>query len=232
MTGRDRTCDAPRFRRALYRAELRSHEVGGAGARTGDLLLYQRGALPSELSAKWARLGSNQQPLVCETSALPLSYSPVRDPGQGIEPRSPRSERGVLPLDDPGTLFLSAVVTREQQEARRSSPLRPSLRSRSDRRSRRVPLNEPQSHPHVSFDRRSNDVFHASRLPFDPGSAIHSFCARPSVIAVLRGGALEPELSVAVLEKLQAKADAIVQRPFAAHGAEMSFSLRRGLDSV
>src|SRR3954464_8613318 len=43
VTGRDRTCDAPRFRRALYRAELRSRE--------------------------WARLGSNQQPLVCKTSA-------------------------------------------------------------------------------------------------------------------------------------------------------------------
>src|SRR5215203_3925675 len=31
VTGRDRTCDAPRFRRALYRAELRSPEMGGAG---------------------------------------------------------------------------------------------------------------------------------------------------------------------------------------------------------
>jgi hypothetical protein len=31
VTGRDRTCDAPRFRRALYRAELRSREMGGAG---------------------------------------------------------------------------------------------------------------------------------------------------------------------------------------------------------
>jgi hypothetical protein len=31
VTGRDRTCDAPRFRRALYRAELRSREMGGTG---------------------------------------------------------------------------------------------------------------------------------------------------------------------------------------------------------
>ena len=31
VTGRGRTCDAPRFRRALYRAELRSREMGGAG---------------------------------------------------------------------------------------------------------------------------------------------------------------------------------------------------------
>ena len=63
---------------------------------------YQRGALPPELSAVdgiWARLDSNQQLLACETSALPLSYSPMgAAPGQGVEPRSPRSERGVLPV--------------------------------------------------------------------------------------------------------------------------------------
>jgi hypothetical protein len=44
VAGRNRTCGAPRFRRALYRAELRP-----------------RG---------WARLESNQRPLVCKTSAL------------------------------------------------------------------------------------------------------------------------------------------------------------------
>jgi hypothetical protein len=27
----------------------------------------------------WARLGSNQRPLACEASALPLSYAPGRD---------------------------------------------------------------------------------------------------------------------------------------------------------
>ena len=39
----------------------------------------------------WARLGSNQQPLVCETSALPLSYSPenneLRDKGSNLDLR-------------------------------------------------------------------------------------------------------------------------------------------------
>ena len=45
----------------------------------------------------WARLGSNQQPLACETSALPFELL-ARAPGQGVEPRSPRSERGVLPV--------------------------------------------------------------------------------------------------------------------------------------
>jgi hypothetical protein len=42
VTGRDRTCDAPRFRRALYRAELRSREVGGAGVEPATSSLSGR----------------------------------------------------------------------------------------------------------------------------------------------------------------------------------------------
>src|SRR5437762_629191 len=72
--------------------------AGGAGVEPAAPP-YQRGALPPELSAEWARLGSNQQPLVCKTSALPLELlARTSDPGQGVEPRSPRSERGVLPV--------------------------------------------------------------------------------------------------------------------------------------
>jgi hypothetical protein len=41
VTGRDRTCDAPRFRRALYRAELRSREDRRSRSRTGDFLLIR-----------------------------------------------------------------------------------------------------------------------------------------------------------------------------------------------
>jgi hypothetical protein len=46
-------------------------------------LAYQSGFGPqfAELSAepaRWARLGSNQRPLACEASALPLSYAPGR----------------------------------------------------------------------------------------------------------------------------------------------------------
>ena len=52
VVGRNRTCDAPRFRRALYRLSF-DH-------------------------MRWARLDSNQQSLVCKTSALSrLSYSPA-----------------------------------------------------------------------------------------------------------------------------------------------------------
>ena len=52
----------------------------------------------------WARLGSNQHPLVCETSALPLSYSPIAvavsgrrrlSPGQ-LRPRQ-RAPSGICP---------------------------------------------------------------------------------------------------------------------------------------
>ena len=43
----------------------------------------------------WARLGSNQHPLVCETSALPLSYSPIELTGQ-LRPRQ-RAPSGICP---------------------------------------------------------------------------------------------------------------------------------------
>src|SRR4029078_4839936 len=33
---------------------------------------------PSVLASRWAHLGSNQGPLACEASALPLSYAPGR----------------------------------------------------------------------------------------------------------------------------------------------------------
>src|SRR5262249_39796793 len=66
VAGRDRTCDAPCFKRALYRTELQP--------------------------PGWARLDSNQRHLVCKTSALrELSYSPQekkpRDEAAGEESR-------------------------------------------------------------------------------------------------------------------------------------------------
>src|SRR4051812_15700831 len=36
----------------------------------------------------WAQLGSNQRPLACKASALPLSYAPVRFEGTGRRPRT------------------------------------------------------------------------------------------------------------------------------------------------
>ena len=111
MTGRGRTCDAPRFRRALYRARLRSHEMGGAGLEPGGDPPSGRG---------WARTSS----LLFVRQALSrLSYSPVSsDPGQGVEPRSPRSERGVLPV----RRSRSAAATARRPAADKAAPLRPS----------------------------------------------------------------------------------------------------------
>jgi hypothetical protein len=83
VAGRSRTCGAPRFRRPLYRAELRpldwGHLIGatcdGRGwTRTSNLLLVKQALSAIE----------------------PLALGGA--PGQGVEPRSPRSERGVLPV--------------------------------------------------------------------------------------------------------------------------------------
>src|SRR5262249_42601110 len=124
----------------------------------------------SALSA-WARLGSNQQPLVCETSALPLSYSPVSDPGQGIEPRFPRSERGVLPVGRSRNGLSVHLLERKIDAA--GGPGHGATVC-------------------VSPGQQPDDVFHATRLPFDPGSTIAVRASAPA-ITVLRGGVLEPE---------------------------------------
>ena len=77
MAGRDRTCDAPRFRRALYRLSY-----GHASGR---------------------RLESNQRPLVCKTSALPaeLLAQELRDKDSNLD----LHVQSVVscPLDDPGS---------------------------------------------------------------------------------------------------------------------------------
>ena len=71
MAGRTRTCGASRFRRPLYRAELRPRVSGQGWTRTSSLLFVRQALSAIELLAQ-------------ET------------PGQGLEPRPPRSERGVL----------------------------------------------------------------------------------------------------------------------------------------
>ena len=74
MVGRDRTCDAPRFRRALYRIELRPRGDGRGWNRTSDLLFVRQALGLSELLARRTdgrELESNQQPPVCQEGALP-----------------------------------------------------------------------------------------------------------------------------------------------------------------
>jgi hypothetical protein len=49
----------------------------------------------------WARMGSNHLPLLCQSSALPMSYAPDLVPSKGIKPFPPRCKRGVLSSDAP-----------------------------------------------------------------------------------------------------------------------------------
>ena len=137
MTGRDRTCGASRFRRALYRLSYGHVKWWAEPESNRRPPPYQRGTLPPELSAvdEWARLDSNQQHRVCKTRALPLSYSPALVTALQIRDKESNLDLHVQSvvscrLDDPG------MVVRA----------------------------------YVTLGSMPNDVFHASRLPFDPGS--------------------------------------------------------------
>jgi hypothetical protein len=121
---------------------------------------------------EWARLGSNQRPPLCKRGALPaelhaLGGRPAIDPGRGVEPRSPRSERGVLPVRR----------SRNGGGPPGRSRASPSIPQVGDRRSRRCPA---AAHGRVLYLVRlkPNDVFCASRLPFVPGSS-SAGCAFP-----------------------------------------------------
>jgi hypothetical protein len=94
----------------------------------------------SPASATRAALGAGESDRSHHGSAEP-SRTSIGISGQGLEPRSPRSERDVLPLDDPEELFLRRLC---------------------------LARHEP------------NDVFQASRLPFDPGSTVHTTERRPT----------------------------------------------------
>ena len=56
--------------------------AGGPRVAHGGLFVARadngewREAASETASGEWARLGSNQRPLACEASALPLSYAP------------------------------------------------------------------------------------------------------------------------------------------------------------
>jgi hypothetical protein len=110
VAGRNRTCGAPRFRRALYRLSyghkskrrLADHTrsdppSGGSGG-------WSCAAAPALLQREWARPDSNQRPLVCKTSALPvelLARERLRDKDSNLD----RHVQSVVScrLDDPGT---------------------------------------------------------------------------------------------------------------------------------
>jgi hypothetical protein len=63
-------------------------DVGTAAATVA--LIVDLGESVSAGRTGWARLGSNQRPLACKASALPLSYAPRDSPESTGSPPSPR----------------------------------------------------------------------------------------------------------------------------------------------
>jgi hypothetical protein len=177
---------APRFKRALYRLELRP-----------------RGR---------ARLESNQRPLVCKTSALHLlSYSPAfsrrswsrtsdhfrirealstelpacmqqlrdKDSNLGLHVQSVASCR----LDDPGTVTrVVAAMARDRKQAERNHHGRAQARPDFVRREPRPPRSERGVLParrsrNVSYCKQ---VFQATRTTLRPWIVPHAHAARPT----------------------------------------------------
>jgi hypothetical protein len=103
VAGRHRTC-APRVSGGRSTVLSYGHGYGRGWIRTSDLLFVRQALNRSELLARAEKVGgAGVEPAASSVSekCSPLSYPP-KAPGRGLEPRSPRSERGVLPLDDPG----------------------------------------------------------------------------------------------------------------------------------
>ena len=94
MAGRGRTCDAPRFRRPLYRAELQPHGMGEAGFEPATSCVLDKRSVQTELLARVFEV-----PCVLKCRVVQF-----RDKGSnlGLHVQSVVSCR----LDDPGMAFL------------------------------------------------------------------------------------------------------------------------------
>ena len=171
----------------------------GPAARRRFLLAKRESAerIPPCEHATVGEAGLEPAPARLRNDALPLSYSPrtdlplgeppgsprplhrsgfagrdlVRSPGQGIEPRSPRSERGVLPVGrSRNHLGLSIHVPGRGVDAAGGPPC---TRPRCLARPKPTMLSKPLAYP-STLDHRPPD-------------------ALSGLDDVLRGGALEPE---------------------------------------
>jgi hypothetical protein len=136
VAGRHRTC-APRVSGGRSTVLSYGHEYGRGWIRTSDLLFVRQALNRSELLARaesgrsWTRTSG-----LFRIREVLSSELPAQAPGQGLEPRSPRSERGVLPLDDPGMCF--SYVSSGSHRTMLSMPLAyPSTLDRRSRRARR-----------------------------------------------------------------------------------------------
>ena len=110
MTGRDRTCDAPRFRRALYRLELRSRVEAGWNQALRKAFSSRAVVERARELLRFARAqGYKPDELVEILQQLEMSLRKGRKPGsqaghgvlQWAEPESnrrpPPYQRGALP---------------------------------------------------------------------------------------------------------------------------------------
>ena len=153
---------------------------------------------------EWARLGSNQQLLACETSALPLSYSPMvwqlrdKESNPDLHVQSVVSCR----LDDPGT--------DDGRGGRR--PLRPAPAQRKLDAAARALFGDRRCHS-MSRPRGVSALRTMFSMPLAYPSTLdrRSPFAHSAAVVVLRGGALEPDAQVRI-GKSHAKANAICIR--------------------
>jgi hypothetical protein len=115
VAGRNRTCGAPRFKRALYRLSY-GHTSRRGRPRTSDLLFVRQALVPTELLALDGPEGSRtlEPPLFCrsyhcDAAALPnsqLSGPQIRDKESNLDLQV--QSLASCRLDDPGTLRAGA----------------------------------------------------------------------------------------------------------------------------
>jgi hypothetical protein len=221
VTGRNRTCAAPRFRRALYRLSYghvkaslatptwrwcrtcrRRRRIGGAGVEPAVSCVSDR-CSPAELSAfasaqSWSRTSNL---LFVRQAPSQLGHprgSKLRDKGSNLDLQV--QSLASFRLDDPGSKWaLAPRAPTTSVEAVRA--LRPSP----------VPEIDAERHSWLydTVCTNATDVFQASRLPFGPGST------GAAVRAAGPASDVEGRWSPALLRVC----------------AEGPFSLRRGLDS-
>src|SRR4051812_32071458 len=139
VAGRDRTCGAPRFKRPLYRAELRPRGMGEAGFEPATSCVLDKHSGQAELLAHVMMRSSG-------TRARTSVSAPLNNGVQSV---------ASCRLDDPG----------KQTGAGRA--LRPPRMARSTQWHHRW---RPCAGASWHVRATPNDVVHATRLPFDPGS--------------------------------------------------------------
>jgi hypothetical protein len=90
VAGRNRTCGAPRFRRPLYRAELRPRASGRGWGRTSSLLRVKQALCQLSYSPEKGKLRDKDSNLVLQVQRLVSCR--VDDPGTRRPPSTSQHE--------------------------------------------------------------------------------------------------------------------------------------------